>query len=232
MFGSVSITNTTFSAARAIGNVPSGGGRLQKNPPHAWAGRALPIAITAITAHSLASIAEALKTLGDTDTLAHRRAKAIGIIADPVYTEELLRQAQAERRGDHVDVEAVIRGFITQLPRQFEVAQDNVVLQGAIVDIDDKSLEKLGQWPWPRTRIAALVTELTRLGGLLAALASEDCPFDPAPPRPVSRVAHWVDPELVAEVTFGEWTHDDIIRHASYIATREDKDPHDVVRES
>src|ERR1700709_232874 len=32
-----------------------------------------------------------------------------------------------------------------------------------IVDIDDKSMEKLGQWPWPRTRIADLVTELTRL---------------------------------------------------------------------
>src|SRR4029078_7586978 len=38
-----------------------------------------------------------------------------------------------------------------------------------IVDIDDKSLEKLGQWPWPRTRIADLVTELTRLGaGVIA----------------------------------------------------------------
>src|SRR3954471_1716068 len=35
-----------------------------------------------------------------------------------------------------------------------------------IVDIDDKSLEKLGQWPWPRTRIADLVTELTRLGAV------------------------------------------------------------------
>jgi bifunctional non-homologous end joining protein LigD len=74
--------------------------------------------------------------------------------------------------------------------------------------------------------------ELTRLGGLLAVLASEDCPFDPPPPRPVSRVAHWVRPELVAEVTFGEWTHDEIIRHASYISTREDKAAHDVVRES
>lgn len=38
-----------------------------------------------------------------------------------------------------------------------------------IVDIDDKSLEKLGQWPWPRTRIADLVTELTRLGAVVIA---------------------------------------------------------------
>jgi adenylate cyclase len=38
-----------------------------------------------------------------------------------------------------------------------------------IVDIDDKSMEKLGQWPWPRTRIADLVTELTRLGAVVIA---------------------------------------------------------------
>ena len=38
-----------------------------------------------------------------------------------------------------------------------------------IVDIDDKSLEKLGQWPWPRTRIAELVNELTRLGAVVIA---------------------------------------------------------------
>jgi hypothetical protein len=35
-----------------------------------------------------------------------------------------------------METETVIRGFMTQLPRQFEVAQDNVVLQGVIADID------------------------------------------------------------------------------------------------
>lgn len=38
-----------------------------------------------------------------------------------------------------MEKETVIRGFITQLPRQFEVAQDNVVLQGVIADIDDEN---------------------------------------------------------------------------------------------
>src|SRR3979411_3152455 len=33
-----------------------------------------------------------------------------------------------------------------------------------IVDIDEKSLAKLGQWPWPRTQIADMVTNLTKLG--------------------------------------------------------------------
>jgi adenylate cyclase len=35
-----------------------------------------------------------------------------------------------------------------------------------IVDIDEKSLAKFGQWPWPRTRIADLVNNLTRLGSV------------------------------------------------------------------
>ena len=38
-----------------------------------------------------------------------------------------------------------------------------------IVDIDEKSLAKLGQWPWPRTRIADLVTNLTKLGAAVIA---------------------------------------------------------------
>ena len=39
-----------------------------------------------------------------------------------------------------------------------------------IVDIDEKSLaSKLGQWPWPRTRMADLITNLTRLGALVIA---------------------------------------------------------------
>ncbi|OQA58184.1 MAG: Adenylate cyclase 1 [Candidatus Omnitrophica bacterium ADurb.Bin277] len=33
-----------------------------------------------------------------------------------------------------------------------------------IVDIDDKSLERFGQWPWPRTTLAKLVTRLQKAG--------------------------------------------------------------------
>lgn len=38
-----------------------------------------------------------------------------------------------------------------------------------IIDIDEKSLAKLGQWPWPRTRIADLVDRLTGLGAVVIA---------------------------------------------------------------
>src|SRR5579864_7138646 len=35
-----------------------------------------------------------------------------------------------------------------------------------IIDLDEASLAKYGQWPWPRTRVADLVTELTKLGAV------------------------------------------------------------------
>src|ERR1035437_911961 len=38
-----------------------------------------------------------------------------------------------------------------------------------IIDIDEKSLAKLGQWPWPRTRIADLIANLTKLGAVVIA---------------------------------------------------------------
>jgi metallophosphoesterase (TIGR00282 family) len=55
-----------------------------------------------------------------------------------------------------MEKEPVIRGFMTQLPRQFEVAEDNVVLQGIVVDVDNESgkaltVRRLRQY-WDRGR--------------------------------------------------------------------------------
>jgi adenylate cyclase len=38
-----------------------------------------------------------------------------------------------------------------------------------IVDIDETSLKEIGQWPWPRTIVADLVTQLTELGAVAIA---------------------------------------------------------------
>jgi adenylate cyclase len=38
-----------------------------------------------------------------------------------------------------------------------------------IVDIDEKSLKSVGQWPWPRTRVADLIARLTQMGALVIA---------------------------------------------------------------
>jgi adenylate cyclase len=35
-----------------------------------------------------------------------------------------------------------------------------------IVDIDEASLKAIGQWPWPRTTVADLVTQITQLGAV------------------------------------------------------------------
>ena len=52
------------------------------------------------------------------------------------------------------------------------------------------------------------------------------------PPRGAeARGAHWVKPELVAEIAFAEWTSDGLVRQASFLELRDDKDPADVVRE-
>ena len=42
---------------------------------------------------------------------------------------------------------------------------------------------------------------------------------------------HWVQPRLVAEVGFSEWTTDGQLRHPRFQGLRDDKDPADVVRE-
>ena len=71
--------------------------------------------------------------------------------------------------------------------------------------------------------------ELDRLGKLLVALEREDSPFT-AGERP-PRQAVFVEPQLVAEIEFSEWTSAGVLRHPSYKGLREDKDAREVVRE-
>ena len=42
--------------------------------------------------------------------------------------------------------------------------RDNSRQPVVIIDLDDESLEELGQWPWPRTLIAKLVLKLKKAG--------------------------------------------------------------------
>jgi ATP-dependent DNA ligase len=43
--------------------------------------------------------------------------------------------------------------------------------------------------------------------------------------------AHWVEPELIADVAFMEWTAEGKLRHPRFVRLRVDKSPRDVVRE-
>jgi bifunctional non-homologous end joining protein LigD len=64
----------------------------------------------------------------------------------------------------------------------------------------------------------------------VAAREQKASPFSKAKIPGITR-AHWVRPELVAEVAFTEWTSDGRLRHPSFQGLRADKDPKEVVRE-
>jgi adenylate cyclase len=57
----------------------------------------------------------------------------------------------------------------------------------AIVDIDDMSLAKIGQWPWSRTIVAALVDRLARAGAAVVAFDIDFAEPDRTSPQLVPR---------------------------------------------
>ncbi len=62
--------------------------------------------------------------------------------------------------------------------------------------------------------------ELTRVAGLLDAVASDVCPFD-RPPKTRDN-AHWAAPVLVAQVRYTEMTDEGRLRHPAYLGLRDD----------
>jgi bifunctional non-homologous end joining protein LigD len=68
-----------------------------------------------------------------------------------------------------------------------------------------------------------------KLWPALQSLARKDSPFGDSGPN--TRADHWVEPRLVCEVRFTEWTADDGLRHPIFLGMRDDKQPEDVRRE-
>lgn len=83
-----------------------------------------------------------------------------------------------------------------------------------------------------------------KLHTLLKPLSTPRCPFANLPTAPSLRTSRqgvtaedmkdyvWLKPEIVAEIKFTEWTTGSILRHPEFIDLREDKDPHEVTRDS
>lgn len=71
----------------------------------------------------------------------------------------------------------------------------------------------------------AVLRDLRRL---LDALERRSSPFGGSVR---ARGAHWVEPQLVVEVAFSEWTTDGKLRHPRFVGIRTDKPPADVRRE-
>ncbi len=72
-------------------------------------------------------------------------------------------------------------------------------------------------------------TARERLERALAPLRRDDSPFAATPRLPSPQ---WVDPELVVEVGFHEWTSQGVLRAPRYRGLRDDKAAADVVRET
>ena len=75
--------------------------------------------------------------------------------------------------------------------------------------------------------------EIDRLLAKLRPLERPKPPFRQVPKMPKIRKGDvvWVEPELVAEVEFAQWTHDGHLRAPVYQGLREDKEPEEVQRE-
>ena len=75
--------------------------------------------------------------------------------------------------------------------------------------------------------------EIERLLGKLRPLRREESPLAEVPKMPRVRQGDvvWVEPRLVAEIRFAEWTHDGRLRAPVYQGLREDKEASEVHRE-
>ena len=70
---------------------------------------------------------------------------------------------------------------------------------------------------------------LRSLGARMRELERDESPFERFKPIPPG--TRWVNPQLVAQVGFSEWTRDGRLRHPRYIGLRDDKPADEVVRE-
>ncbi len=81
----------------------------------------------------------------------------------------------------------------------------------------------VGRWEGDRLVFAGGVgtgfttKTLTAISATLRELRTEDCPFDPPPPRLVARTATWVEPVLTATVEIAEVTNDGYVRQSSFV---------------
>jgi bifunctional non-homologous end joining protein LigD len=86
------------------------------------------------------------------------------------------------------------------------------------------------------------VTLLRRLHSRFQKICRETCPFDNLPEGKGARYGqaitaaemkrcHWIEPSIVCQVRFSEWTRDHKLRQPVFLGIREDKDAQHVVRE-
>src|SRR3990172_13349931 len=91
---------------------------------------------------------------------------------------------------------ARLRSLVFDTYQQIKPREFDPNLAVRIIDIDEESLKKIGQWPWPRTALAELVQKLNENG---AAAIGFDMVF-PEPDRmsPANALRFWPNSEELA----------------------------------
>ncbi len=119
-----------------------------------------------------------------------------------VNRQEFVIGGYTEPHGERVGLGALLVGYY----------QDKDLIYAGKVGtgIDDETLRRL------RERLDGLKRETP-------AFAENDLP---------SKEVHWVEPKMVAQIAFEEWTDYGKLRQPRYQGLRRDKDPTDVVRET
>jgi len=75
-------------------------------------------------------------------------------------------------------------------------------------------------------------SEMKMLEDKFKNLITEKSPFAQPPKARADEKIIWLEPELVAEIKFAEWTDDNLLRQASYKGLRTDKNPKSIRRET
>jgi bifunctional non-homologous end joining protein LigD len=94
-----------------------------------------------------------------------------------------------------------------------------------------------------RVRAGFAAPQRAALFERLKPLGTGKCPFTDLPTGKTShwgegvteedmKVLRWVQPKLVAEIAFTEWTRDGHLRHSAFVGIRTDKSAKEVVREA
>ena len=172
------------------------------------AGQPLPLRLSEDVADGAAFFREVCK---------HKLEGVIGKRAERPYL--------SGRSGDWIKVkcharqEFVVVGFTPQRERQGGLGALLLAVR------EEQSLRYVGRVGTGFTH-ALLDTLLPRLGRIARPGNAPPVARPPRLPR-----ATWVEPELVVEVRFTEWTSDGILRHPSFVGLRDDVDASTVRRE-
>ncbi len=109
---------------------------------------------------------------------------------------------------------AIVEQIQLKIFDQFQIKHPRNYVQQPIkiIDIDDESLEKIGQWPWPRSILAQIVTKLTDGGAAVIAMDIVYAEEDRTSPKNILPL--WNQTDELAHLTKNLPDHDILFTEA------------------